>query len=250
MDIVSGTTKVPTRVVKNHIAKIEEKTFTSSMNQYSAIFTRFNDIQERMKMSSKHNSSNNMLFGHFEKKDNNSVMNYFKKSDTNGLVNLDNVNEDFSFHDSKKKIQRKSFINDGNNSNITTFSMNRELEEEQILTERIKEIKSKKNRIKGLTSININRDNNQILVNSMSHSQFVYDTMYYDRYSPLELKGHTSSFFVKSVLSPCGNYALSGSNDAIVNIWKISKCRNNNFSNINDKAIKISNFHKNEVNTN
>ena len=248
---MSGNTKVPTRVVKNHIAKIEEKTFTSYMNQYSAIFTRFNDIQEKMKMSSKHNTSNNLLFGQFEKKETNSVINYFtnktNKTDSKSLINMENVTDDFSFHDSKKKIQRKSLINDGNNSNMTLFSMNRELEEEQILSEKIKEIKSKKNRIKGLTSIYLNREHNKILVNSMSHSQFVYDTMYHDRYTPLELKGHTSSFFVKSVLSPCGNYALSGSNDAIINIWKLSNLKNNTVTNINDKSIKLGNFHKHEV---
>jgi WD40 repeat protein len=250
LDIVSGKSKIPTRTVKNHIAKIEEKTYTSTMNQYSAIFTRFNDIQEKMKMSSKHNTSNNLLFGQFEKKETNSVMNYFtnkNKTEINNLINIENVPEDFSFHDSKKKIHKRIITNDGNNSNMTLFSMNRELEEEQILSEKIKEIKSKKNKIKGLTSIHLNREHNKILVNSMSHSQYVYDTMYYDRYTPLELKGHTSSFFVKSVLSPCGNYALSGSNDAIINIWKINNCRNNTFSNINDKAVKLSNFHKHEV---
>lgn len=223
------------------------------MNQFSAIFTRFNDIQERMKMSSKHNTSNNLLFGNFDKNNPNSLINYFNKKsgsgnkDRNSIVDLDKINEDFSFNDSKKRIQRKSYQCDGNNSNMTTFSINRELEEEQILSEKIKEIKSKKNRIKGLTSIHMNRDNNKILVNSMSHSQFVYDTMYYDTYSPIELKGHTSSFFVKSVLSPCANYVLSGSNDAIMHIWKLPNSRYKNFTNIHDKPIRLTNFHKHEV---
>jgi WD40 repeat protein len=221
------------------------------MNQYSAIFTRLNDLQEKMKMSSKHNSSNNLLFSNYEKKQENSVISYFNKTKcekNNSLINLDKIPVDFSFSDSKKKLQRKSQPNDGNNSNMTLFSINRELEEEQLLSEKVKEITSKKNKIKGLTSIHLNREHNKILVNSMSHSQYVYDTMYYDRYSPVELKGHTSSFFVKSVLSPCGNYALSGSNDAVINIWKLSQCRNNSFTNINDKPVKLSNFHKHEVN--
>jgi hypothetical protein len=241
---------------------METKNYFSSINPYTAILTRYNEIQEKLKMSSKHNTSENLLFKPSEMKCNqNYLESYFKNNNINpstntmnniesvftgnniqlDLLDLSNVPEDFSFSRSKKKNPFQA-------DNSATVMLNKDLEEEQILYEKIKEAKLRKNRIKGLTSLHHNREYGKILVNSMSNSQFVYDSIFYDKYQPLELKSHTSSFFVKSVLSPHADYVLSGSSDSIMYIWKIGKVNiPPTQNNINTTSIKFSGFHKSEV---
>jgi WD40 repeat protein len=106
---------------------------------------------------------------------------------------------------------------------------------------KIKDILKKKI-IKGLTSIYISRENRTILVNSMSNSQYLYDSLYWDTYAPIELKGHKSSFCVKSVLNPSSEYALSGSSDANIYIWDVK-----NKTNFDPVPIKLNGFHSMEV---
>ena len=52
------------KLTKKQILKIEEKeNFIANMNQYSHIYLRYLELQETIKMSSKHNTSKNLLFG-------------------------------------------------------------------------------------------------------------------------------------------------------------------------------------------
>lgn len=271
---------------KSQISKMEEKSYTSITNQYTVLFTRYKLLQEQTKMSSKHNTSKNLLFGNIANLDNsqknpfkttvekNATLDLFAFNKTKSGNTSNSINKNPFLQNIKSKIDaenehrmkemdnkieinshflKKGMLNmpiqlneNNNHSNMSTFSMNRELEEEQELKNKIKEIKGRKN-IKGLTSMSINREHNKILVNSMSNSQFLYDPLYFDKYQPLELKGHSSSYFVKSVLSPNAEYALSGSSDATLYIWDIPSSINNSQSNLNNNPIRLTGFHKNEV---
>jgi hypothetical protein len=267
-----------TRTIKNQLARMDEKTSPITINPITAATTRYNEIQEKLKMSSKHNTSENLLFrtvsveNRSEQNNRGSIASYFNQHGLmiNTLNNIDSVlsggnvdiplldysriDDNFSFSQSNRKKKNPFLPVDhtagiGNNSNMTTITLNKDLEEEQILHEKIKEAKvAKKNKIKGLTSIHHNREYGRILVNSMSHSQFIYDSVFYDKYQPLELKSHTSTFYVKSVLSPNCDYVLSGSNDAIMYIWKAERMNVSPiYSNVVTDSLKFSGFHKSEV---
>ena len=67
----------------------------------------------------------------------------------------------------------------------------------------------------------MNSNHSKILVNSISNSLYLYDSIFFDKTPPLELKGFKSSYYVKSVLSPDCDYVLSGSNDASIYLWDI-----------------------------
>jgi hypothetical protein len=255
----------------NLLSKLEDKAHLSSINPYTAILTRYNELKEKHKMSSKHLSNENQLFvtNKFPESSttNKSSLDYFLKGNnkinnipfTNtssgslALIDHSKITDDFSFAKSRSKSKDKAnqtgLSNDnGNNSNLSQFSNsnNRELEEEQLLSEKIKERKAKKNKIKGLTSLDLNRQFGKILVNSMSHSQFIYDAIFYDKYQPSELKGHTSSYYVKSILSPTAEYVLSGSSDASMYIWRApDKKALSSFANVD--CIKLTGFHRSEV---
>ena len=136
-------------------------------------------------------------------------------------------------HESINDLNNKSYSNLSNNS---TFY--REIEEESDLKYKIKEIKAKKS-VKGLTSLYINREYRKILANSMSNTQYIYDATFMDKYPPIELKGHMSSYFVKSVLSPRCEFVLSGSMDSSIYIWDL---------NYTSEPIKLTGFHKPDVN--
>ncbi len=92
--------------------------------------------------------------------------------------------------------------------------------EEEYIKKRLKEAKNKKN-LRGSSSLYINRNHNKILVNSISNSLYLYDSIFFDKAPPIELKGFKSSFYVKSVFNPDCNFVLSGSNDASIYLWNI-----------------------------
>ena len=281
------------KLTRKQILKIEEKeNFIANMNQYSHIYLRYLNLQETIKMSSKHNSSKNLLFGNIPHQSSNLKFGIDKFQNKNSYVDkrLDfslqkfksesmNSNQHvikFIKNEDVLKIEKELLIsnqwdNISDNSNINLFQTNssgninshpeifftndsasvRNLnnpnpnfmtknyeEEELILKNKIKEIKDKRV-VRGLTSISVNRESRKILVNSMSNTQYIYDSLYWDKYPPIELKGHKSSFCVKSVLSPRGDYVLSGSSDANIYIW--------NVSHPGSEATKLTGFHSMEV---
>ena len=125
-----------------------------------------------------------------------------------------------------------NMYNDENNSEMEIY-----------YREKIKESK-KKQGIKGLTSLNINRNEGLILINSISGSQYIYDNLFLDEKEPLELKSNSSSLYVKSVLSTSGRYVLSGSKGPEMIIWDLNK--KNKDGQI--KKIEFSNVHPRDVN--
>ena len=265
--------------MKTQLSKIEEKNYMSSINQFSAIYTRYSFLQEKMKMSSKHNTSKNLLFTNISnlfncQKVSNTVklidtkINFNKTKTSNDQKSNDNASttdSDINFVDygviksidkefsldshsdtdstNEALIQTYSSYNSNNNSNNIPISVNKDIEEEKILKAKIKEIKNKKLR-KGLTSIYINRENRKVLVNSISHMQYLYDPIFFDKISPLELNGHKSSYYTKSVMDPSGDFILSGSTDASIYIWKTNK---SNFNKTELKPIQFHGFHNMEV---
>ena len=110
-------------------------------------------------------------------------------------------------------------------------------------SKKIKESK-KKQGIKGLTSLNINRNEGLILINSISGSQYIYDTLFLDEKEPLELKSNSSSLYVKSVLSTSGRYVLSGAKGPEMVIWDLNKKNREGFY----KKMVFSNVHQRDVN--
>jgi WD40 repeat protein len=303
------------------LSKLEGKeNYVATCNQFSHIYMRYVELQESNKMSSKHNTSKNLLFNNLPNSTSSQAGNFFSKMNLNYhnksinffsstnlinhtseiarnqsqniLSNLINFSHHFQkgpdvkYSDTHSKIKfginslNESEINNINKeiliqedhnfqlslNNINNFIVNsssgcsnqvsntnsnllpiREIEEEQELKKKIKEIASKRN-VKGLTSIFINRENRRILVNSMANTQYIYDCLYWDKLPPIELKGHKSSFCVKSVLSPDSNYVLSGSSDANIYLWNIKKgftqpCQTTR----ENEPLKLSGFHSLEV---
>ena len=58
------------------------------------------------------------------------------------------------------------------------------------------------------------------MVNSIDHNIILYDLDQIDVQKPKEFKGHKTSYYVKSTMSPCSTYILSGSTDHNLYIWK------------------------------
>ena len=129
--------------------------------------------------------------------------------------------------------------NFGTNSSLDGY--NSELE--AYYREKIKESRNKQG-IKGLTSLNINREKGLILINSISGHQYIYDNLFLDEKEPIELKLNSSSLFVKSVLSTSGRYVLSGSKGPELIIWDLHKKNDEG----NYKKIHLTDVHKRDVN--
>lgn len=237
------------KLTKKQISRIEEKeNYIAHCNQYSHIYMRYIELQEANKLSSKHNTSKNLLFGNLPSNLQNKTMmvsDIIKKN----TVGQGFVNQTLDFFPGMSMVKLKT-----SNSSIEKEVLQNENEEiikcpnnkytnyneEQELKKKIKEI-SKRKIVKGLTSIYISRENRKMLVNSMSNIQYIYDSLYWDKYAPIELKGHKSSFCVKSVFNPTAEYALSGSSDANIYIWDVK----NQFK--NEEPIKLNGFHSMEV---
>lgn len=72
---------------------------------------------------------------------------------------------------------------------------------------------------KGVSSISLNKQQTRLLVNSMDNNIIVYNMNSFDFQKPKEFIGHKTSYYVKSVMSPCSNYVLSGSTDKNLYLW-------------------------------
>lgn len=245
-------------------AKVEEKNYIWNINQYSALFTRYNKLQETLKLSSKHNKTQNGLFTPKSMSTNYSSQQFGSTRhtifDTMRLIKEDNSDA------LVKESERKSINICNLLKSTSTFTSSFNIlggdnklhyksleEEENFLKEQILEIKMKKT-LKGLTSISFNRDTRQILVTAMSSSHYLYDPLYMDQSVPQEFKGHKTTFFTKSIISPDGRYILSGSNDSSICFWENSTKNKNNSAfpinlneSVNKDAYKLTGFHNQEV---
>ena len=225
--------------------KLMNKDYLASIDQYTNLYVRYANLKEKNSLSSKFNSNNNLLFNN-----NNKINNNNNKS----LVvykNKDNIKEEdknekidkywkiFQNENKKSKKIEKDLNNNSEQLNIyycSVFDLN--INEEIYLKNKIKEIKSKPSP-KALTSIHINRIQRKILVNTISGSQFIYDPLYMNINPPIELKGHSSSLYVKSVLSPNGRFVLSGSKEPSIYLWDtLSE---------NKEPLKLTGYHRKDV---
>ena len=158
---------------------------------------------------------------------------------TNNNSYHENNNINFQINQSNKSDISSLSNNYSNNSTLDGY--NSELE--AYYREKIKESRNKQG-IKGLTSLNINRQKGLILINSISGYQYIYDNLFLDEKEPIELKLNSSSLFVKSVLSTSGRYVLSGSKGPELIIWDLHKKNNEG----NFKKIQLTDVHKRDVN--
>ena len=231
------------------------------------------NYKQKNRLSSKFNSNENSLFPSIY---------FFSTTSTNKRKqdlnknkikenNISNINENQTILDDYLKKMKNNFetkmtidkdLNHENmeienninypSSNNTSdiFSTNYEYsndeynsEMEIYYREKIKESRNKQG-IKGLTSLNINREKGSILINSISGNQYIYDSLFLDEKEPIELKLNTSSLYVKSVLSTSGRYVLSGSKGPEMIIWDLyRKNKEGNF-----KKYEFNNVHKRDVN--
>ena len=197
-------------------------------------------VKERHKMSSKYLSSNNMLFGGLNLIMSNAAMNKGKESNhtIDKYINKIKYFNNFDY-EKTKNVEKEMLINSSSQANQNVNeNESKDYEEEMYYKTKINELKTKRSK-KGITSLNINRKERKILINSISNTQYVYDSLYMDIKKPIELKGHESSYYVKSVLSPCGRYVLSGSNKACVHIWDLHNKEN---------VIELKGYHTTSVN--
>lgn len=258
---------------KKFIEKLEENKYIAGINRYTYIYTKYLQIKDKHSLSSKYNTSESGLFGlHFLVNNTNiTIANVTCGSSGKGNSNqriingtLDNFAKGITikkpdikcnnspFQDNKQikyldQFNYKNVIEAEREINLSTdIIKEKEMEELNQLKAKIKELKSKKV-IKGLTSININRFKKMILVNSISNTQYVYDALFMAENQPIELKGNvSSSYFVKSVLSHCGQYVLSGSSTPNLCIWDINV--NKEADQTNASPIKLVGYHKSEIN--
>ena len=156
-------------------------------------------------------------------------------------LNHENISNSNSFQINPNNISESSSISNNFSTNSTLDGYNSEME--TYYREKIKESRNKQG-IKGLTSLNINRDEGLILINSISGNQYIYDYLFLDEKEPIELKLNSSSLFVKSVLSTSGRYVLSGTKGAELVIWDLNKKNNEG----NFKEIHFTDVHKRDVN--
>ena len=158
------------------------------------------------------------------------------------------IEKDFNHENLNNNFQSNQNNNLDNSSESNNYNTNTTLdgynsEMENYYKEKIKECRNKQG-IKGLTSLNINRNKGLILINSISGYQYIYDNLFLDEKEPIELKLNSSSLFVKSVLSTSGRYVLSGSKGPELIIWDLNK--RNNERNI--KKYEFTDIHKRDVN--
>ena len=258
---------------KELIRKLDAKNYLSSISPYSHLYIKYNNYKQKNRLSSKFNSNENSLFPSIY---------FFSTTSTNKRKqdlnknkikenNISNINENQTILDDYLKKMKNNFetkmtidkdLNHENmeienninypSSNNTSdiFSTNYEYsndeynsEMEIYYREKIKESRNKQG-IKGLTSLNINRERGSILINSISGNQYIYDSLFLDEKEPIELKLNTSSLYVKSVLSTSGRYVLSGSKGPEMIIWDLyRKNKEGNF-----KKYEFNNVHKRDVN--
>ena len=267
---------------KELIKKLDAKNYLSSISPYSHLYIKYNNYKQKNRLSSKFNSNENSLFPsiYFFTTSSTSTNKRRAKDDTknkninnkNYLINnknqtlldeyLEKMKNNFetqmiidkdlnhenisnsnnnSFQTNQSNILDSSSLSNNYSTNSTLDGYNSEME--TYYREKIKESRNKQG-IKGLTSLNINRDKGSILINSISGYQYVYDYLFLDEKEPIELKLSSSSLFVKSVLSTSGRYVLSGSKGPELIIWDLYKKNNEG----NTKKIHFTDVHKRDVN--
>ena len=248
---------------KELIKKLESKNYLSSISPYSHLYIKYNNYKQKNRLSSKFISNKNSLFPSIiyfskisvdiQKKEKESLKN---KRDKNINNNQNQTIIDDYLKKMKNNFETKMTIekdlNQENNTDISStnydYNYNMSIEEnnsemETYYREKIKESK-KKQGIKGITSLNINRNEGMILINSISGSQYLYDSLFLDEKEPLELKCNSSSLYVKSVLSISGRYILSGSKSSEMIIWDLNKKNEEG----NFKKFEFGNVHQRDVN--
>ena len=242
---------------KELIKKLESKNYLSSISPYSHLYIKYNTYKQKNRLSSKFNSNDNSLFPSiffFSSISNNNGGKKSKESPKNKR-SKNNQNQNQTIIDDYLKKMKNNFETqmniekDINHDNTDIYQINHDYnndennsEKEIYYLEKIKESK-KKSGIKGLTSLNINRSEGLILVNSISGNQYIYNNLFLDEKEPIELKSNPSSFYVKSVLSTSGRYVLSGSKGPEMIIWDLY---NKNQGNIT--KVEFNDVHQKEVN--
>ena len=243
---------------KELIKKLDAKNYLSSISPFSHLYIKYNTYRQRNRLSSKFNSNQNSLFP---------SMFFYSTLSNNKEVPLKNTNKKNTIShnqtiidDYLKKMKnnfemKMSIEKDLNHDNTDISSANYDYnyhssyeeennsEMENYYREKIKESK-KKQGIKGITSLNINRNEGLILINSISGNQYLYDSLFLDEKEPLELKHNSSSLYVKSVLSTNGRYILSGTKGPEMIIWDLFKKNKEGYF----KKVEFSNVHQRDVN--
>jgi hypothetical protein len=259
------------------IKKLDAKNYLASISPYSHLYIKYNNYKQKNRLSSKFNSNNNSLFPSVyffitsstnkkrSKEDSkNKIKNYIYNNHNQTLLdeylekmknnfetqmtidkdlNHENILNSSGFQTTPNNSSNLDISNMSNNysTNSTTDDYNSEME--TYYREKIKESRNKQG-IKGLTSLNINRNKGLILINSISGYQYIYDSLFLDDKEPVELKLNSSSLFVKSVLSTSGRYVLSGSKGPELIIWDLKKKNNEG----NFKKINFTDVHQRDVN--
>ena len=81
----------------------------------------------------------------------------------------------------------------------------------------------KEDNVKGLSSIFLSRKEDRLLVSQIDHTLHLYEVDSLERVPPKIFRGHKSSLYVRSIMSPCNNYVASGSADQGLHIWSVDK---------------------------
>ena len=262
---------------KELIKKLDAKNYLSSISPYSHLYIKYNNYKQKNRLSSKFNSNENSLFPSIyffttslnnkkkikeenKNKNTNNKNYFFNQNQTLMDEYLEKMKNNFEAQMTiEKDLNHENIINinslQNNQSNRSdtpsldnNFGTNSSLdgynsELEAYYREKIKESRNKQG-IKGLTSLNINREKGLILINSISGHQYIYDNLFLDEKEPIELKLNSSSLFVKSVLSTSGRYVLSGSKGPELIIWDLHKKNDEG----NYKKIHLTDVHKRDVN--
>ena len=246
---------------KELIRKLDAKNYLSSISPFSHLYIKYNTYKQRNRLSSKFNTNRNSLFPSIlffskinkQKKEKEQTKNKCDKNKINNNQNqtiIDDYLKKLKNNFETKKTIEKDLTRENIEISSTDYDYNASILDEEnnsemeiYYREKIKESK-KKQGIKGLTSLNINRNEGLILINSISGSQYIYDTLFLDEKEPLELKSSSSSLYVKSVLSTSGRYVLSGAKGPEMVIWDLNKKNREGIF----KKIVFSNVHQRDVN--
>lgn len=255
---------------KELIKKLDAKNYLSSVSPYSHLYIKYNAYKQENRLSSKFNSNKNSLFPsiyffttslnnkkpnkeinknkNYINSQNQTLMDEYLEKMKNNFETQMIIEKDFNHENLNNNFQSNQNNNLDNSSESNNYNTNTTLdgynsEMENYYKEKIKECRNKQG-IKGLTSLNINRNKGLILINSISGYQYIYDNLFLDEKEPVELKLNSSSLFVKSVLSTSGRYVLSGSKGPELIIWDLNK--RNNERNI--KKYEFTDIHKRDVN--
>ena len=194
------------RMSKKEFQKnILNKNYFASIDQYTNIYIKYANLKERNSLSSKYNSNNNLLFNRQY-----SFNNITEIQKENSLNNDLFLNKNIPIKDIEMNINENNYLT----------------KEENILKTKIKEIN--RLRKKTLTSLHINREQRKILVHTINGIEYVYNLLFKDIDAPIEIKGTSTNFSVKSVLSPSGRYILTFNENSLPIIIDLENKINDN----------------------